>query len=263
MNKKLFYFVLILVLGVLAACGTSEKAGEEKVTGDATEEKKTLTMGTSADYAPFEYVDAAKGEEIIGYDIDLAKLIGEELGFEVEVVDMDFNSLIPALQSGKIDFIISGMSPNEERNKVVDFSMPYNETKQMIVTPADSDIKTLEDLKDKTVGVQTASIQEELAKTINETTSIKIESRNRITELIQEMKAGRFDAAVIEGIVADGVLAKNDDLTAFPAGIDAPDYKAVVVPEGSDMKAQVDEVLQKLKDNGKIAELEKKWLVEQ
>ena len=76
-------------------------------------------MGTSADYPPFEFVDTAKGEEIIGFDIDLANLIGEKLGFEVKVENIDFNGLIPAIQAGKVDFVLAVVTPNPERDKVV------------------------------------------------------------------------------------------------------------------------------------------------
>ena len=86
-------------------------------------------------------------------------MIGEKLGFDVKIQDMDFNSLVPALQAGKIDFVISGMSPNKDREKVVDFSEPYNETQQVLVVKKDSGIKASTDLAGKTVGVQTASIR--------------------------------------------------------------------------------------------------------
>ena len=98
-NKWLLALMTLLIVSVLAACGAGDD--EDKTTGSSSEggEKKTLVVGTSADYAPFEFVDTAKSDEIIGFDIDLIKIIGEKLGYEIKVENMDFNSLITALQA--------------------------------------------------------------------------------------------------------------------------------------------------------------------
>ena len=257
MKKKLLIPVLALAVGALSACGTAE---EEKKTASATSEK-VLVVGTSADYAPFEYVDTAKSDEIIGFDIDLANLIADELGYELEFTNADFNSLIPGLQADKYDFVIAGMTPTEDRDEVVDFSIPYYETEQYMVFPKDSGISSLEDLSGQKVGAQTSSIQEELAKTLAEDNDFTVESRNLIPELIQELKNERFQGAVIENIVAENYLSQNDDLASFPIEVEDPDFKAVVFQEGSELKGQFDEVIQKLIDEGKIDELKKKWFV--
>lgn len=264
MKNKLFMLMLVLVIGVLAACGTKDSdsnAGSgSNIDSDNEGDKKVLIMGTSADYKPFEFVDSAKGEEIIGYDIDLARMIGEKIGFDVKIQDMDFNSLIPALQAGKIDFVISGMSPNEEREKVVDFSEPYNETKQVLVVKKESGIKTTADLVGKTVGVQTASIQEKMAQELVKTIDFKTESRTRVPEIVQDMLAKRLDAGIIENGVAEGYVKKNDKLTMVQIKEQVPDYKAIAVAEGSELKGQIDKALKELVKEGKIKELEAKWL---
>ena len=176
--KKKFLLALLttLVIAVLAACGSSD---EEKSSGSDTADsgdKKTLVVGTSADYAPFEYVDTAKGNDIIGFDIDLIKLVGEKLGYDVQLQNMDFNSLITALQSKKFDVVISGMTPTEERDKVVDFSIPYYETEQYLVFDKEKDYKTVADVKGGVVGAQTSSIQEDLAKQLAQENGFKVES---------------------------------------------------------------------------------------
>lgn len=261
MKNKLFLFMLVLVMSILGACGTAEKEESTNDEGSATEDKKVLVMGTSADYAPFEFVDTENSNEIIGFDIDLANAISEKLGFEVEVKDMDFNSLIPALQAEKVDFILAGMSPTPERDEVVDFSIPYNETVQMVVTKKDSGIEKVEDLAGKTVGVQISSIQEELANEVAKTVDMKVESRNLIPEVVQELMTKRFDAAIIEDIVAENYVQRNAELTYFPVEVDEADYKVAVLPEGSDLKAQFDQAIQELIDSGKIEELQQKWFV--
>ncbi|MFJ8066430.1 transporter substrate-binding domain-containing protein [Psychrobacillus sp. NPDC096426] len=261
MKNKLFMIMLVLIMALLAACGTKSDNGKSSGSEGTTEDKKVLIMGTSADYPPFEYVDTAQGEEIIGFDIDLANLIAEKLGFEMKVENIDFNGLIPAIQAGKVDFVLAGMSPNPDREKVVDFSQPYNETQQMVVTKKDSGIKTLEDLAGKTVGAQISSIQEDLAKEVAKTVDMKVESRNLIPEVVQELMTKRFDAAIIEDIVAENYVKRNPDLTYFPVEVDDVDYKAAVFPKGSELKAQFDQAIQELIDSGKIEELRQKWFV--
>lgn len=207
MKKLLLVMISMLVIGVLAACGSSENG-----TGG---EKKVLKMATSADYPPFEYIDTAKGSDIIGFDVDLAKAIGKELGYEIKVEDMDFTGLIPALQANKADLVLAGMTPTADRKESVDFSDVYYTAKHMIVAKKGSGIESIEDLEGKTVGVQLASIQEGKAEEISKEVNIKVENRNRIPELIQEMKSGRFDAAIIEDTVAKGYFENDKELEGF------------------------------------------------
>ena len=260
MKNKFFMLMLVLVIGVLAACGAKDDNATNSNTGSDTAGKQVVKVGTSADYAPFEYVDAAKGEEIIGFDIDLIKLVGEKLGVEMQVQDMDFNSLVPALQAGKIDVVISGMTPNEEREKVVDFSDKYNQTEQVIVVKKDSGIKKEADLAGKKVGVQTASIQENLGKAIAEKVDVSIEGRTRIPEIVQDMMSKRLDGAIMEGGVAKGYLKTNDKLTSFPVEVQPEDHKAIAVQKDSDLKDKINKALKELADEGKIQQLEEKWL---
>lgn len=266
MKNKLLLFMLVLVIGILAACGTAEKetttGSEPDSSSDATtEEAKVLRVGTSADYAPFEYVDTKVSEDIIGFDIDLANLIAERLGYELQFTNSDFNSLIPGLQADKFDFVISGMTPTEKRDEVVDFSTPYYETEQYMVSLKESNITSMENLKGKVVGAQEASIQLDLAEEFAAEHGFTVESRDLIPQLIQEMKNGRLDGAVIENIVSENYLHQNDDLAAFPIEVEEPDFKAVAFQEGSPLKAEFDKVIQELIDEGKVDELKEKWFV--
>ncbi|MBS4215751.1 transporter substrate-binding domain-containing protein [Neobacillus rhizophilus] len=246
---------LMLTVGMLAACGTEEKASK------ASEGKKVLVMGTSADYAPFEYVDSKKSDDIIGFDVDLAKAITSKLGYKLEVKDMDFNGLIQALKSGQADFVLAGMTPTEKRKKNVDFSDIYYTAGFMIVSNKDSGITKLEDLKGKTVGVQLGSIQEGQAKEIAKTVDIKIENRNRVPDLIQEIKAGRFDAAIIEDTVAKGYFAKEKDLKGFIYNNDESEDtgSAIAFPKNSDLTEKFNKELKKMKESGELDKLIVKW----
>lgn len=253
MKKLLLVMISILVIGVLSACGSSENG-----TG---EEKKVLKMATSADYPPFEYIDTAKGSDIIGFDVDLAKAIGKELGYEIKVEDMDFTGLIPALQANKADLVLAGMTPTAERQKSVDFSDVYYTAKHMIVSKKGSGIESIEDLEGKTVGVQLASIQEGKAKEIGKEVTIKVENRNRIPELVQEMKSGRFDAAIIEDTVAKGYFENDKELEGFTIedGNTEEAGSAIAFPKDSKYTEEFNEVLKEMKENGELEKLVVKW----
>ncbi|MGL4787331.1 MAG: transporter substrate-binding domain-containing protein, partial [Cetobacterium sp.] len=113
--------------------------------------KGKLYVGTNAEFPPFEYLD--KGE-VVGFDIDLVKAIGEKLGMEIVIKDMAFDGLIPALETNKIDIVIAGMTASDERKMAVNFSNPYYTANQVIIlNDNNSDIKTFDDLKGKLVGV--------------------------------------------------------------------------------------------------------------
>lgn len=252
----------ILLIGLLAACGQggNDKEQSANSNGGAGEEKKVLIMGTSADYPPFEYVDTTKGEDIIGFDVDLAKAITEKLGYELEIQDIDFAGLIEALKSGRVDVVLAGMSATEERKESVDFSDIYYTANHMVLFKKDAGLQKIEDLAGKTVGVQLGSIQEEKANEIKETTDIKIESRNRVPEIVQEVKAGRFDAIIVEDVVAKGYLEKNKDLAGFSLQSEEENGFAAAFPKGNEeLVAEFNKVIGEMKESGELDQLINKW----
>ncbi|KUP08123.1 ABC transporter substrate-binding protein [Bacillus coahuilensis p1.1.43] len=232
----------------LTACGSSED-----VTNGSNAE--TLVMLTSADYPPYESVDT-ETEEIIGFDVDIAKHITEELGYELEIQDMDFNGLLPALQSERGDFVMAGMTPKPERLENADFSEIYFEAKNTIVTADGTEYATLEDLSGKKVGVQLGSIQEGEVEAIE---GIEIVSLNKIPEIIQELKSGRIDAAIIEDTVAKGYVDANSDLKFTVIENTELAGSAIAFPKGSELVEDFNKVLAEMKEDGTMDELVKKW----
>ncbi len=249
-----FSLILVMTLNVaVTACGQGNS-------GESAGGTTTLTMGTSADYPPYEFRDTAQGDEIIGFDVDIAKAITQDLGYQLEIKDMDFNGLIPALQSGRVDFVMAGMTPTEERKQNVDFSEIYYEAKNTIVAQAGKNYKSLDQLAGKTVGVQLGTIQEkEVKKAAEKITTLQIKPLNRIPEIIQELKAGRIEAAVIEDTVAKGYTANNPDLEFNTIPNTEAAGSAIAFPKGSDQVAKFNASLQKLKDSGELDKLVKKW----
>ncbi len=215
-------------------------------------------MGTSADYPPYEFIDTSSGsEEIVGFDVDIAKEITTKLGYNLEISNIDFNGLIPALQAKRVDFVMAGMTPTEERKKNVDFSGIYFEAKNTIVSKQGSGLATVESLSGKKVGVQLGSIQEGFAK--DNIQGAEIIPLNKISEIVQEIKSGRIDAAIIEDTVAKGFTASNTDIEVAVLPNEGASGSAIAFPKGSELVAKFDPLLKELLDSGKVEELVTKW----
>ncbi len=263
-RKLILALTLTASIAAIAASGCSNPESSTSETSTPTEDSdaKTLVMATSADYPPYEFYETAKGEgKPIGFDIDIATYITKELGYELEVKDMDFNGIIPALQSERADFAMSGMTPTEERKQSVDFSSIYYDAKNTIVTIEGSAYKSYKELAGKKVGVQLGTTQAEEAKTkAEEVGGITIEPRNKISDLIQEVKAGRIDAAIIEDTVAKGYIKTNPDLV-FTEIEESGELSgsAIAFPKDSELVDKFEAVLQEMKENGELEKLVQKW----
>lgn len=262
--KLLFTFILSTVLTVFltTACNTSAPdATSTTGASPAASPTRTLVMATSADYPPYEFIQTSSGsEEIIGFDVDIAKYVTEKLGYGLQINNIDFNGLIPALQAKRADFVMAGMTPTEERKQNADFSIVYYEAKNTIVSKVDSGLDTAASLNGKKVGVQLGSIQEGDAKKIE---GAQIVALNRINEIIQELKAGRIDAAIIEDTVAKGYTGSNPDLAFVVIPSEGPSGSAVAFPKGSELVAEFDPLLQELIDSGEMEKLVTKWFGDQ
>jgi len=222
---------------------------------------KTLTMATSPDYPPYEYKDTAvSGNEIIGFDVDIAKYITKELGYELKIIGMDFNGLIPALQAGRADFVMAGMTPNAERRKSVDFSVIYYEAQNTIVAKKGSNLTKPEDLTGKKVGVQLGTIQQEAVKKMSGVQGIPL---NRIPDIIQELKSNRLTAGVIEDTVAKGYAEANPDLEFNVIPNTEESGSAIAFPKDSRLVPEFSRILQQMQANGKLKELANQWFSKQ
>lgn len=149
MKLKKIVSVLLVAACVfsLAACGSKKDSGESEDGGKADK----LVMATNAEFPPYEYHE---GDEIVGIDAEIAEAIAEELGMELEIEDMAFDSIIPAVTAGKADIGVAGMTVTEDRKESVDFSEPYATATQVVIVKEDSDIAGPDDLVGKKVGVQ-------------------------------------------------------------------------------------------------------------
>ena len=221
---------------------------------------KVLRMGTSADYKPFEFHDTSGGEDkIVGFDVDIAQRIATDLGFELKIQDMDFNGLIPALQSGRVDFLMAGMTPTPERKKSVDFSDVYYTAQNTIIALKKSNLTTIASLKGKTIGAQLGSLQQEVAQKVP---GAKVTTRNRVPDLIQELNAGRIDAAIVEDTIAKPYTRIYPDLqfTVIPS---REGGCAIAFRKGSALVPGFNRAIAAMKQDGTLDKFAKKWFEDQ
>lgn len=243
--KKLAMIVLMLLLVV--GCNNNTDVGEMSSV-DQIKEKGKLVVATSADYPPYEFHALIDGkDEIVGFDMEIAKYIAQELGVELEVQDVKFESLLLGLESGMYDMVIAAMSPDPARN--VNFSDVYYNAKHGIVINKKlmDEIKTLDDLQGKSVGVQLGSIQEGIAE---EMEGITVKPLSLITTLVLELKTDKVDAVLMEKPVAESFAKTNDDIMLVEdiEIVDETGGSAIAMKKGNDeLTKEVNQILEKIK----------------
>jgi arginine/lysine/histidine transporter system substrate-binding protein len=259
MNPKKWLFPILLA--VVVAVGTiAHPFNVIQVNAQSAVGKDELVMITSPDYPPYEFYNTAGGErKIVGFDVDIANTLARELGFKLKIQESNFDGLIPALQAKRADFVMAGMTPTPERKKNVDFSIIYYDAKDTIVSLKGSNLKKPTDLKGKTVGVQLGSIQDKNAQTIAKKTPIQIKQLNKVPDIIQEIRAKRIEAAIIENTIAQGFIQSNPDLEYTAIESEEQSGSAIAFPKGSKLVEPFNKVLYKMKGSNELEGLTKKW----
>lgn len=282
--KKLLAVLLTgaMTMAMLTACGsTAEPEAQEAQTTEATDETAeaadtaeaeapvtvdsealadgVLVVGTNAEFPPFEFV--GDDGEPDGFDIALIKAVGEKLGVEVQVENMEFASLISSIGS-KIDVAIAGMTVTDERKEAVNFSEPYYVAVQYVLLPEGSEIATAEDLKDKTIGVQLGTTGDLIASEIEGAT---VSQYNKAVDAVNDLVNGRVDCVIIDKNPALVFELKFDKVTAVDGAqfdFGSEEY-AIAMPKGD--TALVDAVngaIMELKADGTFEELVKTYIEE-
>lgn len=264
MNIKLKKIIAISTIAFMTlgfvACGKKDAATASNKTSVETKVDKIkkagqLVVGTSADYPPYEFHKSISGNDnIVGFDIEIAKEIAKDLGVKLVIKDMDFKGLLNALESGNIDMVLAGMTPTDERKQSVDFSNIYYKAAQtLVVRTEDKDkIKTIEDLNGKGLGVQKGSIQEDMAK--NQLPKAEPKALGKISDIALALKTKKIDAAIIESPVASSYVNANKDLIISDVKLKTEDAgSAVAVKKGEqDFVDAINKTLDKLASNKTI-----------
>lgn len=221
--------------------------------------EKILKMGTNAAFEPFEYV--ADGEEGLvgefdGIDVALAKAIAEDNGYTLEIVDMPFDSLGVALETGKVDFVAAAMTVTEERMLTFDFSTKYyNATQYIIIREADvKKIKSTADLKGKKVGVQIATTGDIIC---SEMDGVTVQSYNRGADAILALVNKQVSAVVIDSEPAKNFIKNTKGLTFVedPEAFENEEYGMAVKKGNEELLEQINKTLDKMIEDGSINEI--------
>lgn len=269
-NKISLLIALVLLLSSLVVgCGGSKEVNSEKsnskvesYTLEGIKNKGKLIVGTSADYPPFEFHKMINGkDEIVGFDIEVAKYIAEQLGVELEIKDMDFDKLLGALSTGMVDVVIAGMNPDPKRLEEANFTdIYYESTHSVLIHKEDADkITTVEDLNGKRIGVQIGTTQEEIAKTSIENAEVLSLSTN--PDIVMNLKTKKIDSAIMEDSVAKSFAKENDDLMVVEGiSLDSgSEGVAIAIKKGNDqLTDKLNEILADAKSKGLIEQ----WFVQ-
>lgn len=258
-GKCLAIFMIAVILFSNISVSQAKAASTDQ--WDKIKQRGELRVGLSADYAPMEFERTVNGQrEYAGIDIELAKKIAKDHGVKLKIVNMQFDSLLGALKTGKIDVIISGMTPTDERKKEVDFSNSYMAVDQKIIIRKKDENKyqTLDDLKGKKIGAQKQTTQEELART--EIQDADVQSLTRVPEVILSLKSNKLDAIVLDSAVGNAYLKQNKELTFSKASFaDEKKYTAIAVPKNSpELLNKVNQTIKEVDDQNLIKDYEEK-----
>lgn len=244
-------FCLSLSLFFLVSCGKKENE----------EGQKPIVVIMSPDYPPFEFKDTRRsGDQVIGFDVDLVQKIGEHLNRPIKIVEAEFSTLIPSLQSGRADIAMSGFTVTDERRRSVDFSDPYYTSKPALLVPENSNLMSEKELKNKKLGVLLGSSNEVLAhQWAKSIPDLSVISLNVGGDSVQALKSGRLQAVLMDEVVARKIVASIPGVKVVALNTSGADI-AIAFPKGSSLVAPVNEALKKMKPD--IDQLVTKWMAQ-
>lgn len=254
MKMKKLMAVLLMAACVcsMAACGGKEKSESSDDAGSA--EKETLVMATNAEFPPYEFHE---GDDIVGIDAEMAAAVAGELGMEFKIEDMAFDSIIPAVESGKADIGVAGMTVTEDRLKNVNFSDTYATATQVVIVKEDSDITGPDALTGKKVGVQLGTTGDIYASDIEDA---KVEQYNKGFEAVQALTQGKIDAVVIDGEPAKEFVKEAEGLKILDEAFTEEEYAIAIAKGNDELLDKVNGALKSLKDSGKLDEIVGKYI---
>ena len=251
MKKMMKKVVVILSMAMLvcglAACG-----------GDSAKNSDTITFGTNAEFPPFEFV-ASNGVigQYDGIDMSIAKQIAEKNGMTAEIENMEFDSLLIALENGQIDAVIAGMTVTDERKEEADFSTPYYEATQVMIVKEDSDIKKASDMAGKRICV----IQGYTGETCVNDMGYSYEAFKKGTEAVMELVNGKCDVVVIDSATAKKYVSDNEGLKIVedPAAFEGEQYAIALKKGNTELLDKINKVIEEMLADGTIYDLAVKY----
>ncbi|GLC81799.1 basic amino acid ABC transporter substrate-binding protein [Lacrimispora brassicae] len=244
---------VVCMAALLTACAGSGTKTETTAAGQKEAAGK-LVMVTNAEFPPYEYHD---NNQIVGIDADIAKAIADKMGVELEIQDMAFDSLIPAVQSGKADFTAAGMTVNEDRKKNVDFTDTYAEAAQVIIVKEGSEIKTPDDLAGKKIGVQTGTTGDIYADDIE---NADIQRFNKGMEAVMSLSQDKIDAVIIDREPAKVFVKENAGLVILDEAFTEEEYAIAIKKGNTELLDKMNGAIKELKESGELKKIVDKYI---
>ena len=248
--KKLLALTLALVmcLGVFAGCGAKDD--------------NTLTMATNAEFPPYEFMEDGK---VVGIDAEIAQAIATKLGKELKIENVDFDSLIPGVQTNKYDFVMAGMTVTDERKEQVDFTQTYATGVQVIIVKEGSAITSADDLfKDganNKIGVQLSTTGDLYCTWDIEDEGLgTVERYNKGADAVMALNSGKVDCVVIDNEPAKVFVENNPGLKILDTEYITEDYAAAVSKDNPELLAEIDKALGELIADGTVAGIIEKYI---
>ena len=241
--KKIFAVVLALaMLCCLAGCGAKED--------------NVLTMGTNATFPPYEFVD--DDGNIVGIDAEIAAAIAEKLGMELEIKDMEFDSLITACAGGSVDVVLAGMTVTDERKESVNFSDSYATGIQVIIVKEDSEIATVDDLEGETIGVQAGTTGDIYCT--DDYGQDYVKQYNNGALAVAALNNDQVDCVIIDNEPAKNFVAANEGLKILDTEYVTEDYAIAIAKENTELLEKINTAMAELKADGTIDKIVNKYI---
>ncbi len=258
---------------MLAGCGSSDSSETESTsaqtggastaeTGEDDSLQKVLdngklVLGLDATFKPMGYTD--ENDEVVGFDIDVAKEVCSRMGVELETYGVNWDTKEVDLDTGTIDCIWNGLSVSEERQQVMLMSDPYMKNKMVFVVNSDSDIDSLDDLNGKTVSVQNGSTAQKTLLASDVAAGITVSELATNVEALNQLELGMCDAAFLDSVVADYEINSGRAFKILDEGLYEEDYAIGFRLGDQALCDRVNEILKEMKDDGTLGEISTKW----
>lgn len=246
-----------------AAEGGDSAAEETEAAEDETEASGgTLVMATNAEFPPYEYHDSSQvgpdGSDIVGIDAEIAGAIADQMGMDLVIEDIAFDSLIPELQSGKADFVAAGMTVTEDRLVNVDFSDTYATAVQSVIVTNDSDIASVDDLAGKKIGVQQGTTGDLYAT--DDFGDENVDRYPKGVDAVQALVQGKVDAVIIDNEPAKVFVGDNEGLKLLDTAYAEEEYAIAVKKGNTELLDQINAAIAELKASGELDSIVAKYI---
>lgn len=240
-RKIVFIILAVCMLLAFTACGTKDDG--------------ILTMATNAAFPPYEYYE---NETIVGIDVEIAQALADKLDMELKVEDMEFGSIITAVQTGKVDIGLAGMTVREDRLVSVNFSTPYTTASQVIIVTNNSKITGAADLADKSIGVQESTTGD--IYITEEFPDADVQRYSKGVEAVQALLQGKVDAVVIDNEPAKVFVKQNEGLKILPEAYTDEEYAIAISKKNNDLLEKINAALAELTEDGTLKSIIDKYI---